>query len=221
MVEFFSPVLFEFNLFGFTVEITRTVTVTWLVMAILIVFSVYGGKKFDRVPRGLQNFVELIVEGIVWLVDNTMGKERRGFVPFIGALTLYLFVANLIGLLPFRPPTADLSTTLGLALVTFACTQYYGIKEKGFGKYLKGFIEPLPIMLPMNIIGEVANPFSMAFRLFGNIVGGSVIVMGLVYSAFPYLIPVPLHAYFDIFAGILQTFIFAMLTMTFISMAMD
>jgi len=107
-----------------------------------------------------------------------------------------------------------------LALITFILTTLEGFKSKGVFGYVKGFFEPLPFMAPLNIIGAITNPISLAFRLFGNILGGMV-VMALIYSAAPILIPIPLHFYFDIFSGLLQTFIFVMLTMTFISMAAD
>lgn len=219
-LNFFPKTLYTFTLYGVKIEITETVVVTWFIIAGLALFSIIAGKNLKNIPDGFQNFVELLVESIEWLVKTTMGEKGLGFTAYIGTLTVYLAVANLIGLITLRQPTADLSTTLALAVITFFLTQYYGIKEKGFIKYLKSFAEPLPFMLPLNIIGELANPFSMAFRLFGNILGG-YIIMALVYRIVPFILPIPLHLYFDIFAGILQTFIFSMLTMTFVSMAMD
>ena len=132
----------------------------------------------------------------------------------------YLFFSNLWGLLGMRPPTSDLSTTFAMALMTFLMVQYYGIKTGGIKNYLKGFLDPLPFLLPLNVIGELANPVSLSFRLFGNIVGG-VIIMGLIYAALPGLlqigIPAVLHVYFDVFSGVLQAFIFVMLSMIFVS----
>ncbi|MDI3535073.1 MAG: F-type H+-transporting ATPase subunit a [Thermosediminibacterales bacterium] len=219
-MDFFPDVVFTFSMFGQRMEVTESVTVTWIIMAVFGITAFLSSRNLKVVPRGFQNIVEIFVESTTWLVDTTMGTKYRGFVPYIGTLTLYLTAANLIGLITLRPPTADLSTTLALSTITFALTQYYGIKVKGMKNYLKGFIEPIPFMLPLNIIGELANPFSMAFRLFGNILGG-FIILTLLYRAAPILLPVPLHAYFDVFAGVLQTFIFSMLTMTFLVMAMD
>ena len=132
------------------------------------------------------------------------------------------------------PPTADLNTTLSLALMTFFLIHYNGIKSNGIGSYLKGYTEPMKLITPINIIGEIATPISLSFRLFGNLVGG-MIIMSLIYSGLasvsqglgigvPILqfgIPVVLHGYFDLFSGLLQTFIFAMLTMIFVSGKMD
>jgi F-type H+-transporting ATPase subunit a len=122
-----------------------------------------------------------------------------------------------------RHPTADIAVTYALALITFAMIQGFAIKEKGVFKWLKTLTEPFVLLTPLNVIGELANPISLSFRLFGNILGGTII-MGLYYNL-PWFtligIPVALHAYFDIFAGVLQAFIFVMLSMTFVASAMD
>ncbi|MCR4429758.1 MAG: F0F1 ATP synthase subunit A [Tepidanaerobacteraceae bacterium] len=219
-MEFFPKVIFIIPLYGMKIPVTETVVVTWGIMAGLMAFGYAAGKNLERMPHGLQNGVEIFYEGLEGLIESTMGEGNEGFVPYIGTLAMYLAVANLIGLLAFRPPTADLSTTLTLAGITFALTQYEGLRKKGVTGYIRGFFEPLPFMAPLNIIGQIANPFSMAFRLFGNILGG-MIIMNLAYSAMPVIIPAPLHFYFDVFAGVLQTFIFIMLTMTFVGMAAE
>ena len=130
----------------------------------------------------------------------------------------FILCANLIGLIGLAPPTSDYSVTLTLALITFTLTQYYGLKNSGLGGYLKGFTEPIPLLTPLNIIGELANPISLSFRLFGNVLAG-VLIMTLFYHAVGYFAPIiapPFHAYFDVFSGVLQSFIFTMLTMVFI-----
>ena len=152
------------------------------------------------------------------------GKTRDRLVPFIGTLAVYLACANLFGLLGFTPPTSDYNVTLALAIITFVMTQYYGLKTNGLGGYIKGYFEPMPLLVPLNIIGELANPISLSFRLFGNILSGGII-LGLIYGAFeglgrigwiaPIITPV-FHAYFDVFSGLIQTFIFIMLTMVFV-----
>jgi F-type H+-transporting ATPase subunit a len=200
------------------IPITETVTTTWLIMAALVIVSIIITKRLEMVPKGKQNIAEIIVEGVVWLVDSTMGPGNHKFIPYIGTLVLYLLFANLIGLIGLRPPTADLNTTLALSSITFFCIHFFGMKSQGVLPYLKGFTEPMFFLLPLNIIGELATPFSLAFRLFGNILGGTII-MALLYSFAPILVPILPHMYFDIFAGVIQTFIFAMLTMTFISIA--
>lgn len=211
-----------FYMFG--IPVTETVTTTWIIMLVLTVLAYFGGKNLKSIPDGKQNFTEMLVDAIQKLVAQTMGEDKLVFTPYIGTLLFYLVIANLCGLLGFRPPTADINTTLALAIMTFCLTQFFGIRSKGIGGYMKGFLDPMPALLPLNIIGELANPVSLSFRLFGNIVGG-LIIMQLVYSALGFLsiIPIPavLHIYFDVFSGVLQSFIFSMLTMVFVSMAMD
>lgn len=206
-----------FHIFG--LPVTETVTTTWLIMLVIILIAWLGGRNLEKVPGKFQNVMELIVDGINGLTRSNMGEDKMQFAPYIGTLAFYLAIANLVGLLGFRPPTADLNTTFALALLTFFMTQYFGLKAQG-GKYIKGFAQPFALLLPINIIGEIANPISLAFRLFGNIVGG-YIIMSLIYSVIPIIVPVPLHAYFDVFAGLLQTFIFMMLTMVYVSGAME
>ncbi len=206
-------------------EIPETLITTWAIMIGLVIASriavrVMLSRPPEDPPSGRRIVPELVYEAMQWLVDGTMGKEHRGFIPYIGTLALFLVVANLTGLIGVAPPTADLNTTLALATITFVNIQYYSIRRKGIASYLKGFFEPVAFLAPLNVISEVALPFSMAFRLFGNMLGGAII-MGLLYSVLPIIVPVVPHMYFDIFAGIIQTFIFVMLTMTFIARAMD
>lgn len=215
--------------------ITETVTVTWAIMAILVIGSILLTKNLKRMPSRVQIVVEMFVETVYNLTKTTMGEDKVGFAPYIGTLVLYLTFANLAGLAGVRPPTADLNATLALALITFGMIHVNGVRRKGLFGYLKGFTEPFALLTPINLIGEIATPVSLSFRLFGNIVGG-MIIMSLLYGALgaastallgtqiPFLaigVPAILHIYFDLFSGLLQTFIFAMLTMVFVSGAMD
>ncbi|MCT4507606.1 MAG: F0F1 ATP synthase subunit A [Tepidibacter sp.] len=217
-----------------SIHVSETVTTTWIIMIGLTLFAYFGTRKFNKVPKGFQNFVELLVDGLYSIVKQTMGEDKMRFAPYIGSLFLFFMCSNLIGLLGLRSPTTDLNTTLAWAIITFGMVQYNGVKSKGLGGYLKGFLEPIPAMLPLNIVGELANPISLSFRPFGNITGGMVIMM-LLYQLLAYLsgligigipilqvgIPSVLHIYFDLFSGVLQAFIFIMLTMVFVSSAID
>lgn len=209
---------------GKGIPITQTVTTTWLLMAILVGLAIFLTRGLKTKPAGKQVIAEIIVDGIYNLTETTMGKKFKNFAPYIGTILLLVGVANISGLLGLRPPTSDLNTTLGLSLITFVLIHFTGIKTKGIGGYLKGFLEPMPFLLPINLMGEIATPISLSFRLFGNILGG-LIIMTLVYQALGWiaLLPIPavLHAYFDLFAGLLQSFIFGMLTMVFVSLASD
>lgn len=219
----FGPEIIWVIPIGDGIAVTQTVTTTWFIMGLLILGAFLLTRKMSLVPSKKQAVAEILVDGIYNLTETTMGKKFKNFAPYVGTLLLFVGIANISGLLGLRPPTADLNTTLGLALMTFIIIHFTGVKSKGLGGYLKGFLDPMPFLLPLNIMGELATPISLSFRLFGNIVGG-LIIMTLVYNALgslAVLVPAVLHAYFDLFAGLLQSFIFAMLTMVFVSLASD
>lgn len=200
---------------------------SWVIVILLTVLSIVIYNKIKKAdplekPKGLLHLVEILVEAIDGLVIQTMGERNLKFAPYMMTIAMYLACANLWGLLGFTPPTSDYNVTLALALITFVMIHWFGFKTNGFGGYLKSFTEPMAILTPINIIGEIANPISLSFRLFGNVLSGGLI-MSLVYAGLSklssFLIPfvaAPLHAYFDVFSGILQTFIFVMLSMTYI-----
>lgn len=231
-VEGFGPrVVFYLG----NIAVTETVTVTWFIMFVLFAFSVTVTRNMKKEASGMQLVVEQIVGIVNNLTKQNMGEKNAVFAPYVGTLLFLIGISNIIGLFGFRPPTADLNTTMCLSITTFVLTQFFGMKSKGLGGYGKGFLEPMPLLLPLNIIGELANPVSLGFRLFGNITAG-VIIMTLLYGALgaftdsllgltvPILqagVPAVLHIYFDLFAGLLQSFIFTMLTMVFISGAME
>ena len=215
--------------------ISETVVVTWIIMAAFIITAWLVTRNFEKIPRGVQNAVETLVEVVTKFTTDTMGEKQRNFAPYMGTVFLFLLAANLIGLLGLRPPTADINTTFALSMSIFVTIHYNSIKANGIVSYIKGYFEPYPILVPMNILGDLATPISLGFRLFGNIVGG-LIIMTLLYQAlagfsgmlgltsipiFQAIIPVVFHVYFDMFSGILQSFIFVMLSMVFIGGVME
>lgn len=223
--------------------ITESMVNSAIISLVLIIIAIIANvrmKNAAKIPEGFQNFVEFLVESLDNFVTTTMGKYGPKFVPFYSGMFLYLLFCNLSGLFLgpgtkfygvedgtwinfMRPPTADVAVTLGLALITFFMTQGFGIATKGIGGWAKDLTEPMIPLTPLNVIGELANPVSLSFRLFGNILGGTII-MGLYYNL-PWFamigVPSALHVYFDVFAGVLQAFIFVMLSMTFVSGAME
>jgi len=226
-LDFSNQYVFPVHIGGEEFYITQSIISTWVVMFVLIVLALFvrfSISRFKEIPKGFQNVMEAIVDIFDSFTVSTMGESKRRFASFYGSVFLFILFSNLWGLLGMRPPTSDLATTLALALMTFFMVQYYGITTKGIGNYLKGFLDPMPFLLPLNVIGELANPVSLSFRLFGNIVGG-VIIMGLIYAALPGIlkigIPAVLHIYFDVFSGVLQSFIFVMLSMIFVSGAIE
>lgn len=214
---------------GKEILIHDTIFNLWVVIIILSIFAFIVNRKIkeadiDKEPTGLLNVVEILVESVHNLVKSTMGEKNMGFAPYIFTLLCFLGVANLLGLIGLTPPTSDYSVTFSLAVITFGITQIMNFKtQKGIGGYLKSFTEPFALLTPINILGEVGNLISLSFRLFGNIMSGGII-MTLLYNALGYFAPLVtpvLHGYFDVFSGLLQTFIFAMLTMIFISGATE
>lgn len=221
-MDFNNKVYATVKLFGIDIWITETLVNTWIIIFALAVFSIIVNlmiKKFDSIPRGFQNFIELAVESIQNLTNDNMGEKYSYFAGWFFFVFIFLLCSNLLGLVGLRPPTADLATTLTFALITFFLIHFMGIVTGG-KNYFKSYFEPLPLLFPINLIGEIATPISLSFRLFGNIFGGFVI-MSMMYSLFPLILKLGLpgifHIYFDVFSGVLQAFIFVILSMTFIS----
>ena len=207
-----------------TIYITQTLLATWVVMAILIAFAIVVRiclRKFRSVPRGFQNVIETMVDFMRKFASDTLGEGLESWGAYFFGAFSFILISNYVSLLPFnlRSPTADLATTGALAIMTFLLIHGLGVyKQKG--KYLKSYIEPIVFFLPINLIGELAKPLSMAFRLFGNILSG-VIIAGMIYNMLPlalrFILPAVTHTYFDVLVGALQAYVFTMLSMTFIN----
>jgi F-type H+-transporting ATPase subunit a len=223
-----SVINFDYKVYGyinffdlFKIHVNDTIINTWIVSAILILFAVIVRVKlnsFKETPTGFQNFIETIVDVMENFCVSVMSEKYSYFGGWFFSVFLFILFSNLMGLFNLRPPTADISTTAALGLSTFFIIHVFGIM-KAKGGYFKGYFEPIWFFFPLNIMGELALPISLSFRLFGNLLGGTII-MGLIYGLFPVFlklgVPAVLHIYFDIFAGILQTYIFVILSMTFI-----
>lgn len=224
--------------------ITETLVNTWIAMAIIVGACIYLTHGLSVHPTSKRQIAaEYLVGMVTNLVHNNMGKKWTNFVPFIAALFSMSAVDNLMGLTGAFSPTCDLSTLLSWALLVFILITYWKIRTNGIGGYIKGYFSPIPVMAPLNLISEVATPISMAFRHFGNIASGTVItlllysaleavnkmlfglipgVIGQVLGTIPFLatgIPAVLQIYFGVFSGLVQPFIFCMLTMLFVSSA--
>ena len=219
--DFMIHSILKLNVFGQEVYLTTTHVSLLIVCAGLIVFALVVRcrlKDTDGKPGGLQNAVEMIVEMLDGMVKSSMGKNAVRYRNYIGTLFLFLIISNTSGLLGLRPPTADYGVTFPLGVITFVLIQYNNIRWNKVGAFTDLF-KPIPVLFPINLIGEIAVPFSLSLRLFGNVVSGTVI-MALIYgllSKVAFLWPGVLHAYFDIFSGAIQTYVFCMLTMVFIS----
>jgi len=213
--------------------ITETVIMGAILAALIIAAALWLTSDLKKEPSKKQIVAEFIVEMVYKLTKNTMGAHNVNFAPYVGTLIIFLLLGNSLGLYGLRPITADVNMTFALSLITFFLIQYNSIKSMGIKGKLKHMCEPYVFMFPLKIIEEIAKPISLGFRLFGNILGG-VIVMSLIFTGLgglchmlhlpiPILeavIPLPANLFFDVFEPIVQMFIFTMLTMVFISIEM-
>ncbi len=224
-------VIWQVEAFGLTFSLTETVVISWgIILAVLLLFLWMTHDLKTKAVTKRQVVAEWIVETITNLVDSTMGKGNRKMAPYIGALFTFSILGSLVSMLGLRSVTADFSVTLTWALITFVMIHGTKIRTKGFGGYLKSFAEPVVVMLPMNIISDLATPVSMSIRHFGNIASGMIITNLLYYALtaitgalgvaiFTIGIPAVFSLYFDLFSGFMQAFIFIMLTMVYVGNA--
>lgn len=220
--------LMKYSFFGHEVWITTTHVSLLFVMLILIAFSIIAGraiKKGAEVPGGFQNVVELIVEKLDGMVNTTMGKNGAKYYNYIGVVFIFILFSNISGLLGLRPPTADYGVTFPLGILTFILIHFNQFKYQKPKDIWKDMCSPLPpwlpIWFPINVISELAVPVSLSLRLFANVLSGTI-MMALIYGILGWIAtiwPAALHVYFDLFSGAIQTYVFCMLTMTYISNA--
>mgnify|MGYP000670670534 CR=1 FL=1 len=221
-VDFMIHGVFSYELFGQTLWITTTHVCVLIVMLIIVGFCIAAGhmvKHAKEVPTGFQNVVELIVEMLDKMTVGVMGKQAVRFRNYIGTIFIFILFSNISGLLGLRPPTADYGVTFALAIISFTLIRYNELKYQKLSGVLKGLCDPWPIWAPINIIGNLAVPISLSLRLFANILSGTAI-MALIYTLLNKIAiiwPAALHVYFDLFSGAIQTYVFCMLTMTYIA----
>lgn len=220
-VDFMIHGVFSYELFGQTVWITTTHVCadSYADYHGLLSCSKQALKHADEVPSGLQNVVELIVEMLDNMIGGVMGKQAVRFRNYIGTIFIFILISNISGLLGLRPPTADYGVTFALGIITFTLIHFNKFKYQKVSGVLKGLCDPWPIWAPINIVSDLAVPISLSLRLFANILSGTAI-MALIYallSKFAVIRPAALHVYFDLFSGAIQTYVFCMLTMTYIT----
>ncbi len=228
------------------IQISETIIVSWIVLAVITLLCIWltHGLKEENISRK-QAFAEMLVEAADNFVIGNMGEKFKYMVPFVSALFATSIVSNLISLTGLRSPTADLSTEAAWAVVVFIMITAQKIKASGLGGYLKGFTTPIAVMTPFNVLSELSTPVSMACRHFGNILSG-IVINGLLYAALAVLssklfglipgavgavlsqipifdvgIPAILSVYFDWFTGVIQAYIFCMLTTMYIANAAE
>jgi F-type H+-transporting ATPase subunit a len=192
-----------------------------IVLSVALILAVLATKSMKIVPSGAQNIFEIYLGGVISMGKDTLGeKDARKYIPLIATIGIFVFLANVIGIIPgFESPSSNLNFTLALAIAVFIYYNYEGIKTNGFIKYFAHFMGPVPIlaplMFPIEIISHISRLISLSFRLFGNIKGDDLFLMVLLMLA-PWLVPLPAFALLT-FMGLLQSFIFMMLTLVYLA----
>ncbi|HBN26026.1 MAG TPA: ATP synthase F0 subunit A [Desulfobacteraceae bacterium] len=195
------------------------IIMSWIVFTAILVFGYLAVKKKGIIPGKLQVIGELFVDQLSNLAVDSLGEEiGKKYAPLTCALFMFLMLSNWLGIIPhLEEPTKDLNTPLALGIMGFCIAHYMGIKVKGFKQYISAYFEPIFFMMPLNLIGEIAKVISISFRLFGNIMGGSIIILVVSYLTYSIILPPFLNAFFGIFVGTIQAFVFTMLTIVYIS----
>ncbi|MBI4681712.1 MAG: F0F1 ATP synthase subunit A [Nitrospirae bacterium] len=197
---------------------------SWVATIIIIIVAILARKSLNLVPSGVQNFVEVIIEFFLDLVETNIGHLGRHFLPFIGTIGIYVLVCNFLGLIPgCEAPTSNLNTNAALALPVFFATHIYGIKEHGLG-YIKHFVGPirslpaLPLMILMfiiEVIGHLARPLTLSVRLFGNMVAKHKIILILLLLS-PVVVPTAILG-LGVLVSVIQAFVFVLLTTLYLA----
>ena len=200
------------------VGINATLFYSWIVMAVLTIgsWAVTRNLKTTIQVSRWQTLLEMVVTTIRNQIHDVSGDNPIKYLPMMGTFFLFIAISNLLTIIPwFKAPTASLSTTAAFALCVFCAMPYYGIKNAGILGYLKKYIDPTPLMLPLNVLSDFSSAFSLAFRLYGNMLSGAVIITVLMMLA-PFLIPLPLQI-LGLVTGTIQAYIFALLAIVYVS----
>lgn len=203
------------------IPVSEAVVVSWIIMGVLFLICIIFVRGFDVMHPGKKQIIlETAISGIYRFFDGILGEAGREYVPYLVTVAIYVGVSNLIGLFGFKPPTKDLNVTATLSIMSIILIEVAGIRKKGGKGWLKSFAEPLPIILPINILEVFIKPLSLCMRLFGNVLG-SFVIMELIKQIVPAVVPVVFSCYFDIFDGLIQAYVFVFLTALFVKEAME
>lgn len=212
--------LFMLGTESFAVPIMASVVVTWAIMAVLVLGAALLARRLTLVPGPAQATAELLVSTVDQQIRDVTGAAPAPYRAFVGTLFLFILIANWSSLIPgVTPPTATMETPAALAAIVFLSIIFFGIRGGGVGGFLRGFALPNPMMIPLNMLESVTRSFSMFVRLFGNVMSG-VFVIAIVGSLAALLVPIPLMV-LDLLTGAVQAYIFAVLSMVFITSAIE
>ena len=202
------------------VKINATLAYTWLTIALLAGLARWATRNLSTTGElsPWQNLLEVLVEGVQNQIQDIARQDPGPFLPFIATLFLFIAACTLLAIVPgYDPPTGSLSTTTALALGVFCAVPFYGVRRHGWRGFLHLYLEPTPLMLPLNIIGELARTVALAVRLYGNVMSGAV-VGAILLLITPLAFPALMHA-LELLTGLIQAYIFAVLATVFIAAA--
>ena len=203
------------------IPIAESTVITWVIMGIVLIFCFVMTRNLkEKNVSKRQLAAEAIVTSLDKFIKGMVGHEGAQYTPYLCSVLIYIGLANLIGLFGVKPPTKDLNVTAGLALMSIILIQYASIHKKGMKGWVKSFTQPIAIVTPINILELFIKPLSLCMRLFGNVLGAFVI-MELLKSLVPVVLPVPFSFYFDIFDGLIQAYVFVFLTSLYIKEAVE
>jgi F-type H+-transporting ATPase subunit a len=203
-----------------TVVLNATVLFTWLTMISLVGISILVTQRLSICPKmsPWQNCLEILVEGIYNQIREITDQDPEPYISFVGTLFLFIVTSNLLTVVPgYHAPTGSLSTTMALALCVFVAVPIFGIRQQGLWHYLKSYLEPTPLMLPFQIIGEFSRTLALAIRLFGNIMSGNLLA-AILLSLVPLFVPIVMHLLGLVF-GLIQAYVFSVLALVYIASA--
>lgn len=213
--------ILSIKLGSYNLTITRSVILEWAIMIIVTILAIFLTSNLKKVPGKKQTFTEMLVNLINGLVRENMGEKFMNFVPIIGTMAIFILFLNLTGLVGIDPATKDISVAAGFAIISAFLINATAIRRIGIGGYIKAIFSQGPIMVPMNLIEKVTIPVSLCLRLFINMLVGAI-VMALIYQTpARVIVPVPLHGFFDMFDGVLQVYVFILLTMIFTKLGIE
>lgn len=203
------------------IEVSEATVVTWIIMAVLVAASMLLTRNLKVYgPGRRQLLLEAAVSKIYDFFDGILGREGRRYIPYLMSVAIYIGAANLIGIFGFKAPTKALNVTAGLAVMSIILIEYAGLRQKGAKGWLHSFAEPVAVVAPINVLELFIRPLSLCMRLFGNVLGAFVI-MELIKLVIPVGAPALLSLYFDLFDGLIQTYVFVFLTALFVREAIE
>ena len=201
--------------------IPRGVYISWGIILVLVVLSIWFTRKMEVVPtKKRQVVIESFVNMLYNMLYGLLGEHGKRYIPYLMTVMIYLGVANMVGLFGLAPPTKDLNVAVALAVMSIILVQYAAIHQKGVGGWMKSFTQPVAVVTPLNVLELVIKPLSLCMRLFGNILG-AFIIMELIKTVIPAVVPLAASMYFDIFDAFLQAYVFVFLTSLYIQEAIE